>query len=1164
MIKKIAVSFLFVVAFLLLVNQAKASCTETDDGNAPYTKGTTTYFASVAPDACLDNENLTEFYCKADGMRTFYNWVCPCYDGKCVECNVASECPIVTCKTASCSSNTCSYATAANGTDCSTPGYTCQSGVCSITPPSCSDSDGGIVPNTRGTVTGVGSDGYAYTVKDQCYSYGEGGGVIEQYCSGNSRYESWKACDSGYGCVENTSLVGACEISATPPVTPPVTPPTCSDSDGGDKPFIAGDTTFSPVPTGAKSPAYDYCTGNVLTEYYCNTDSSLGKGVIDCSYYNAFAYCSVNKCIKPTPTLSVTTDDADNKIILGGSFWLTYSIENADICYFSTNSDGSAGLSPGPTSITLSSGSASQSLKVTPTTIGTKNYAISCSGTPTKSVDVVVSLDGSGGTTNIAPTATIDTPTGDVNNPTTAVSFSGHGTDPDGDPITGYRWTLGSCDGTVLNNLSPSFSETFSTAGTYPIYFRVSDGKDWSLACDSLTITVNPLAPTLNFYADPPSPIAYNTSTNLIWTVANATDCWASGDWPNDWRDSTGGTYSTGNITTSKTYSLQCWNNGVPSEIKTVNVAVNPPPVLPYDLTIEDITWTPSAPTPGQTVTFSAVIKNIGSSPSPANAPIGVGFGSTFWYYNSSTPSIPAGSSITVTANNGTNWIAESGTTSFTAFVDDVFRLCPTANGGNCAGFPLESSRSNNTRTESITYPPPSTCSETAPNGTTQIMCSGDSTVDSTNTTAWLNVGTTFSSCTSTRKCEYYTPVTTTSTCSDGIMNGTETGVDCGGSCPVCPTTPTCSDGIQNGTETGVDCGGSCPACPIEYDCTGTKPEGTIAWDSEENDDLTSDVTWRYSDTDTSRKCELTCRTGYVRIGSVCVAGPTLSFSVNKITNPEGVESVVNTTNVRDFVIGSSADFTYTVSGTSTYPTTYCEASVSNANGGIWTGSKLFSDGTYTYPKIQPLAIGSYSYTLTCFNSIGAYTTRRLSIRVEAPNQPPTAEITRPTRDETYNYPDPTLQRFEGTGTDPDGTISAYRWFIVNSDTYSEGCTAPDPTLTPTIHISNRTSSVSLLNDSTYSVCLRVQDNDGAWSAPDYLKITVGTPPPPQCFRIDCDPINCDEDTNGICVDGASTVEEKECDLVNGTDENACDSYNQSCTCSPTPPSGGGWKEVAP
>lgn len=48
-------------------------------------------------------------------------------------------------------------------------------------------------------------------------------------------------------------------------------------------------------------------------------------------------------------------------------------------------------------------------------------------------------------------------------------------------------------------------------------------------------------------------------------------------------------------------------------------------------------------------------------------------------------------------------------------------------------------------------------------------------------------------------------------TCDDGVQNGDETGVDCGGS--ACPACPTCDDGVQNGDETGVDCGGSCPPC---------------------------------------------------------------------------------------------------------------------------------------------------------------------------------------------------------------------------------------------------------------------------------------------------------------------------------------------------------------
>jgi len=49
--------------------------------------------------------------------------------------------------------------------------------------------------------------------------------------------------------------------------------------------------------------------------------------------------------------------------------------------------------------------------------------------------------------------------------------------------------------------------------------------------------------------------------------------------------------------------------------------------------------------------------------------------------------------------------------------------------------------------------------------------------------------------------------------CFNGIQDGDETGVDCGGSCAPCPT---CDDGIQNGGETGVDCGG--PDCEP---CTG-------------------------------------------------------------------------------------------------------------------------------------------------------------------------------------------------------------------------------------------------------------------------------------------------------------------------------------------------------
>ena len=76
--------------------------------------------------------------------------------------------------------------------------------------------------------------------------------------------------------------------------------------------------------------------------------------------------------------------------------------------------------------------------------------------------------------------------------------------------------------------------------------------------------------------------------------------------------------------------------------------------------------------------------------------------------------------------------------------------------------------------------------------------------------------------------------------CTDGVVNGAETDVDCGGSCPGCPTdskctaagdctssvcsaghclSASCTDGVVNGDETDVDCGGKCGACPDARGC---------------------------------------------------------------------------------------------------------------------------------------------------------------------------------------------------------------------------------------------------------------------------------------------------------------------------------------------------------
>ncbi|MFO0756798.1 MAG: DNRLRE domain-containing protein [Byssovorax sp.] len=77
--------------------------------------------------------------------------------------------------------------------------------------------------------------------------------------------------------------------------------------------------------------------------------------------------------------------------------------------------------------------------------------------------------------------------------------------------------------------------------------------------------------------------------------------------------------------------------------------------------------------------------------------------------------------------------------------------------------------------------------------------------------------------------------------CSDHAQNGSETDVDCGGSCPPCADggscggaadcqssvcaggacqPATCADGVKNGNESGADCGGSCAKCADGSGCT--------------------------------------------------------------------------------------------------------------------------------------------------------------------------------------------------------------------------------------------------------------------------------------------------------------------------------------------------------
>lgn len=105
---------------------------------------------------------------------------------------------------------------------------------------------------------------------------------------------------------------------------------------------------------------------------------------------------------------------------------------------------------------------------------------------------------------------------------------------------------------------------------------------------DSVTVNVEgPPSPNLNFSADSTS-VSYNSGTTLRWSSSNTTSCSASNAWSGS--KSLNGSESTGNLTSSKTYTLSCsGSGGSTSKTVTINVGsrpgggggtTNPPPII--------------------------------------------------------------------------------------------------------------------------------------------------------------------------------------------------------------------------------------------------------------------------------------------------------------------------------------------------------------------------------------------------------------------------------------------------------------------------------------------------------------------------------------------------------------------------------------------------------
>jgi hypothetical protein len=209
-----------------------AACVDSDGGKDIFTSGSVSEGGSESRDMCAGPSSVLERFCTGSAALS-ENLPCPA-------------------------------------------GYQCDAGRCVSAP--CTDSDGGINEDTKGSVTSGDK-----TMSDECANAGS---VKEYYCESGNPNSKDINCGAGMGCVN-----GACVKTL------------CTDSDGGKDPAVKGTAK-----SGSDSQT-DSCDGNSLTEYFCEADQVKSeKG--QCPGGTS---CSDGKCVKNVCVDSDNGKDADVK-----------------------------------------------------------------------------------------------------------------------------------------------------------------------------------------------------------------------------------------------------------------------------------------------------------------------------------------------------------------------------------------------------------------------------------------------------------------------------------------------------------------------------------------------------------------------------------------------------------------------------------------------------------------------------------------------------------------------------------------------------------------------------------------------------------------------------------------------------------------------------------
>jgi len=763
---------------------------------------------------------------------------------------------------------------------------------------------------------------------------------------------------------------------------------TSSDPDGSIASYswTFGDGATSTV----QNPSHTYATGGTYTVRLTVTD--------DRGATNAVSHPVTVSTGNQPPTAAFTTNCSD----------LTCTFNDA-----STDPDGS---------VVSWDWVSSDGAETTEQHPGAYTYAEP--GTYTVTLTVA---DDQGAADTVVRTVTI----GPANQPPTAsftfscstltCSFTSTSSDPDGS-IASYSWNFGDATSSTAQNPS----HTYGAAGSYTVTLRVIDNQGAQSPTTSRTVTVAAAnqAPTANFTFSCSALTCSFTSTSSDPDGSIASYSWNFGDATSSTAQNPSHTYGAAG---SYTVTLRVTDNQgaqSPTTSQTVTVAAaNQAPTASFTFSCS---------------TLSCSFTSTSSDPDGTIASYSWNFGDA----TSSTAQNPshtygAAGSYTVTLRVTDNQGAQSPTTSRTVTV-------AAANQAPTASFTFSCS------TLSCNF----TSTSSDPDGT--IASYSWNFGDATSSTA-QNPSHTYGAAGS------YT-VTLRVTDNQGAQS------------PTTSRTVTVAAANQAPTANFTF---SCSALTCSFTSTSSDPDGTI-----------SAYSWAFGDgaTSTVQNPSHTYTAG----GSYTV---TLTVTDNQAATSAPTSRTVGVTPPNQ---PPTANFTFSCS---TLTCTFTSTS-SDPDGSIASYSWNFGDATSSTlqnPSHTYGAAGSYTVTLQVTDNQGAQsTTTSRTVTVTAPNQPPTANFT---------FSCSALAcTFTSTSSDPDGSIASYSWNFGD---------ATSSTLQNPSHSYGAAGS--------YTVTLRVTDNQGAQSPTTSRTVTVTAPnqPPTANFTFSCSALTCSFTSTSSDPDGS-------------------------------------------